>query len=102
MAIRAECLKPAAEGWEPPTPEEIRGVLNRIATRRGVEKFSGGMAAKFLGLGDKGDRAVRRWIGGNSEIPYAAWALLCSEAGLGEIWKREGEGRNARQEDFSG
>ena len=44
-------------------------------------------AAKVLGLGAKGDRTVRRWIGEDSAIPYAAWALLCDFAGQGCIWK---------------
>ena len=79
--IRLECLRPAAAGWQQPTGEEIREVL-RLAG------FTGGSAAKALGLGAKGDRTVRRWIGQDSEIPYAAWALLCDFAGLGSIWKQ--------------
>ncbi len=78
--IRLECLRPANDGWEQPTGEEIREVM-RIAG------FTGAQAAKALGLGAKGDRTVRRWIGQDSAIPYAAWALLCDFAGLGRIWK---------------
>lgn len=77
--IRATCLRPA-ESWTPPTGDELREVL-RLAG------FTGGKAAKALGLGSNGDRTVRRWIGGDSAIPYAAWALLCDFAGLGTIWK---------------
>lgn len=77
--IRLECLRPA-EKWEPPTGDEVREVL-RLAG------FTGGMAAKMIGLGKKGDRTVRRWIGEETHIPYAAWALLCDFAGLGQIWK---------------
>ncbi|WP_299315590.1 transcriptional regulator [uncultured Halomonas sp.] len=77
--IRLECLKPA-ECWTQPTGEEVREAL-RLAG------LTGGAAAKRLGLGAKGDRTVRRWIGEDSHIPYAAWALLCDFAGLGEIWK---------------
>jgi hypothetical protein len=51
--------------------------------------FTGGQAAKALGLGAKGDRTVRRWIGGDSAIPYAAWALLCDFGNLGQIWKKD-------------
>lgn len=77
--IRLECLKPA-ERWTQPTGEEVREAL-RFAG------LTGGAAAKRLGLGAKGDRTVRRWIREDSHIPYAAWALLCDFAGLGEIWK---------------
>lgn len=77
--IRLECLRPA-ESWSQPTGEEVREVL-RLA------ELTGGVAAKRLGLGAKGDRTVRRWVGEDSHIPYAAWALLCNLAGLGQIWK---------------
>ena len=77
--IRLECLRPA-ESWTQPTGEEVREVL-RLAG------LTGGAAAKRLGLGVKGDRTVRRWIGEDSRIPYAAWALLCDLAGLGQIWR---------------
>lgn len=77
--IRIECLRPA-EDWTPPSGEEVRTVLH-------LAGFTGGKAAKALGLGAKGDRTVRRWIGEDSPIPYAAWALLCHFAGLGVIWK---------------
>ena len=49
--------------------------------------LTGGKAAKVLGLGPKGDRTIRRWVGEDTPIPYAAWALLCDYAGLGLIWK---------------
>ncbi len=79
--IRNGCLQPAAS-WEQATGDEVREVL-RLAN------FTGGQAARALGLGAKGDRTVRRWVGGDSSIPYAAWALLCDFAGLGMIWKRQ-------------
>lgn len=79
--IRNDCLQSAAS-WEQATGEEVREVL-RLAN------FTGGQAARALGLGAKGDRTVRRWVGGDSSIPYAAWALLCDFAGLGMIWKRQ-------------
>ena len=79
--IRLECLRPAEE-WAQPTGEEVRELL-RLAG------FTGGKAAKALGLGTKGDRTIRRWIGEESAIPYAAWALLCDFAGLGFIWKKD-------------
>ena len=79
--IRLECLKPAGR-WAQPTGEEVREVL-RLAG------FSGSKAAKALGLGAKGDRTIRRWIGEDTPIPYAAWAILCDQAGLGVIWKED-------------
>lgn len=77
--IRLECLRPA-EKWERPTGEEIREVLQ-------LAGLTGGGAAKKIGLGQKGDRTVRRWIGEETHIPYAAWALLCDMAGQGKIWE---------------
>ena len=35
------------------------------------------------------DRTIRRWIGEDTPIPYAAWAILCDQAGLGVIWKED-------------
>lgn len=78
LNIRLECLKPAGR-WSRPTGEEIREVL-RLAG------FTGALAANSLGLGPNGDRTVRRWVSEESEIPYAAWAVLCHFAGLGIIW----------------
>lgn len=78
--IRPECLRPASAGWLQPSGDEVREVLRRAG-------FSGSRAAKELGLGAKGDRTVRRWVGEDSDIPYAAWALLCDFAGYGCIWK---------------
>ena len=80
--IRPECLRPYADGWEQPTGEEVRMVVN-------LANFSGSQAAKALGLGSQGGRTVRRWIGEETPIPYAVWALLCNYAGLGCIWKNE-------------
>lgn len=80
VPIRSACLQPASTQWEQPNGEEIREVL-RLAS------FTGGRAARELGLGMKGDRTVRRWISGESSIPYTAWALLCDFAGLGTIWR---------------
>ncbi|WP_425509581.1 transcriptional regulator [Xanthomonas albilineans] len=77
--IRPQCLRPA-QCWTQPTGNEIRSVLRMAG-------LTGGAAAKLLGLGAKGDRTIRRWIGGDSQIPYTAWAILCDLAGLGLIWR---------------
>ncbi|MBL3921631.1 transcriptional regulator, partial [Bacteroides thetaiotaomicron] len=29
----------------------------------------------------------RRWVGGDTPIPFSAWAILVEYAGLGKIWK---------------
>lgn len=77
-AIRRECLNPACS-WVRPTGEEIKEVM-RLAG------LSGSQAAAKLGLGTGGGRTVRRWLAKDSEISYAAWALLCYFAGLGLIF----------------
>lgn len=90
--IRFECLRPASDGWESPTGEEVRELLRIIAAKHDIQQFTGGMAARFLGLGAQGDRTLRRWTSGNgqtSSIPYAAWALLCDEAGFESIWRKK-------------
>lgn len=78
VKIRAECLTPAIS-WVQPEGDEVRQVLE-------LAGLSGGVAAALLGLGKGGGRTVRRWTGDESPIPYAAWAVLCHVAGLGEIW----------------
>ena len=77
--IRPECLAPGAS-FEQPSGAEIREVVRRTG-------MTGGEVGIFLGLSDKGGgRQIRRWISEESAIPYSAWALLCAEAGLGQIW----------------
>lgn len=79
VIIRKECLGPALN-WVTPTGDEIKDVL-RLAG------LSGAAAAGYLGLGKGGGRTVRRWTGEETDIPYAAWSLLCDKAGLGQIWR---------------
>lgn len=91
MSIRIECLRPAEDGWEAPTADEVREVIRLIAVAKGVDRFTGGDVARLLGLetGNEGrsrGRNVRRWTSGDQAIPYAAWCLLCYEAGYGVIW----------------
>lgn len=79
IEIRPECLQPA-QFWAEPTGAEIQEVLRRAS-------FSGRSAEAFLGLSsNSAGRTVRKWISGQSPIPYSAWALLCHAAGFGEIW----------------
>jgi len=46
--------------------EEFRALLQR-------GKLTGSAAAKIAGVNP---RTIRLWIGGDSEIPYSAWALI--------------------------
>lgn len=78
--IRKECLTPA-ESWIPPTADEITEIMHLISP-----ELSGGQLAKLLGLGKGGGRTVRRWLGGETDIPYAVWCLMVYEAGQGKIW----------------
>ena len=77
-AIRKANLQPFADGWEQPDSEQVRAILK-------LAGLTGGEAAKLVGLSD--GRTVRRWTGGDSLIPYAAWAILCDKAGYGKIWE---------------
>jgi DNA-binding transcriptional regulator YiaG len=79
--IRPSTLRPFAEGWEQPTADEIRAILTKAG-------LSGSQAASLLGI--ESGRTVRRWTGGQSPIPYTAWAILCQAAGQGIIWAPAG------------
>ncbi|WP_322058470.1 XRE family transcriptional regulator [Paraburkholderia sp. J63] len=78
VKIRPECLKPAIY-WEKPTGAEIQEIVRQAG-------FTGRLAADYLDLADKTGRQIRRWISGETDIPYSAWALLCHAAGHGAIW----------------
>ncbi|BCF95393.1 transcriptional regulator [Paraburkholderia largidicola] len=78
--LKPEHLRPFAEKWERPTGEVIAEVLHRAG-------LTGVRAAQLTGVAD--DRSVRRWTGDERGIPYAAWALLCHAAGLGQIWLQQ-------------
>lgn len=58
--------------WAPPSPRELREVL-------AVARLTGGAAARLVGVDG---RTVRKWVGAEREMPYAAWRLLCIYAGL--------------------
>lgn len=88
-SVRPECLRPADDGWEPPTAAEVRAIITKTG-------MTGSEVARFLGINSKGSRVIRRWAGGEDHIPYSAWALLCDRAGYSRIWERQGG------EDFSG
>ena len=70
--------------YRPPTPEEIRTVMQLIGTT--AEQL-----ARLVGVKD--GRAVRRWLApptakSHAQIDYAIWRLMLLEAGLVEAPKR--------------
>lgn len=85
IEIRPECFRPAAD-WAQPTGEEVREILHRINPPTGL---SGAETARLLGI--HSGRQIRRWTGGDAEIPYAAWAILCDMAGFPRIWVKKAE-----------
>ncbi|MFU1520786.1 helix-turn-helix domain-containing protein [Vreelandella alkaliphila] len=74
--VRPETLAPFRQ-WMPPDPGEIRAALQ-------VAGWTGERFAKAIGINA---RTVRRWLGGDVDIPYAVWAVLCIAAGWGVIWE---------------
>ena len=52
-------------GYQAPEPDELRETF---------KPYTGSQVAQMLGLSDS--RSVRRWIGGDVQIPYAAWRLF--------------------------
>lgn len=76
-AIRQECFLSYGAGWICPTPEEIRTLMQ-------IAQLTGSKAATLTGMKDS--RTVRRWIGGDTPIPFSSWAILVEYAGFGKIW----------------
>ena len=74
--IRPGCFKTFKE-WEAPTSNEVRTLVK-------MSGMTGAEVASLVGICNS--RTVRRWVGGDAPIPYAAWAILCHKAGLGIIW----------------
>ena len=75
--IRSSVLTQYANGWDYPSPTEIK-IAMQAAGWRNVDFH------KSIGVFD---RTVRRWISGEKTMPYATWCVLCAQAGYGEIWK---------------
>lgn len=85
LKLRKETFLKYAEGWERPTPEEIRELIRYIG-------MSGSEVAAAVGI--KSGRTVRKWQEthevtetGNenknkNEISYAAWRILLLKARL--------------------
>jgi hypothetical protein len=94
VTIRPETLR-AFPRWVQPTPDEIREVVRLAGVNRGLKRLTGVQVADLVGVAStgvgagRGSRTVRSWVG-QGRIPYAAWAILCAEAGFGLIWRPEG------------
>lgn len=92
--IRPETLRPFADDWQPPTPDEIREVLELIRQRKGLEKpLTGVDVALLVGMPaeigrGKGSRSFRRWVSNTNPSPmaYGVWSILAHLAGFGAIW----------------
>lgn len=76
LDIRSETLLPFDSGWEQPNADEVRKLLK-------FAELSGSEAGKLVGVNS---RTVRKWVGGQSSIPYAAWALLIENTIGQKIW----------------
>lgn len=73
VEVRRETRLPfASQGYRAPTKDEFRSVTQTLG-------LTGSMVGQLLGVTS---RAVRKWIGGESEVPYSAWRLLLIHAGL--------------------
>lgn len=71
--IRHGCRLPFSDQqYEPPTSEEVRQALKHGG-------LTGAAAGQLLGVGG---RTVRKWTGGERDIPYSAWRLLLIHVGL--------------------
>ena len=72
--VRPETLYKTDDGFLQPSADEVREVL-RLA------ELTGAAAGVLTGVNS---RTVRKWSGGETAIPYAAWRLLCQYVGLVE------------------
>lgn len=92
-SFRPETLEPFTKGWLPPDGDEIGHVLDLIRIRYELkERPTSAFIAGLIGLSgkqDSGSRTFRRWMskGDPAKAPFAAWGILCFEAGLGPIWR---------------
>ena len=59
-------------GWQPPSVSEFRELLR-------VADLSASQAGQLVGVDG---RKIRKWAGGEGEVPYAVWRLLSIYVGL--------------------
>ncbi|NOH56172.1 helix-turn-helix domain-containing protein [Vibrio coralliilyticus] len=76
LNIRSETLLSYDAGWEQPLPDEIRNLIK-------VMNYSGADVGRLVGVSS---RTVRKWVGGESPIPFSAWAILVEQATGEKIW----------------
>jgi hypothetical protein len=67
--------------WTPPTVEEFRELLR-------VADLPASAAGQLVGVSQK---KIRKWAGGEGEVPYAVWRLLCIYGGLAKPSVRNNE-----------
>lgn len=80
VEIRQASRVPFADpNYATPAPEEIRTAISSLA-------MTGSEVGRLLGVTG---RTIRKWTGGEREIPYAAWRLLLIEAELAEAGMAE-------------
>ena len=70
--VRPETLNDFKNGYERPTAQEVRNVV-------AFAGLTGSAAGGLLGVDG---RTIRKWVGGEAGIPFAAWRLLCIYTGL--------------------
>ena len=87
--IRPACFNRIDQGWECPSPDEIRAYLTeQDLTERAAARLMG-----IEGTDANAARLVRRYKAGERPIPYHAWRLLVLElrqplvALEGEAWE---------------
>lgn len=82
--IRGATLLEFDQGWEPPTPEEVRLLIEYAGRCAGKDKLTGGEVAALTGVNP---RNVRKWTAPEDssnyvKIPYAPWRLLLLHTGV--------------------
>lgn len=75
QGLSPACLLPFSQGWESPSPQDVRIILQMAA----LTEHKAGL---YVGLDQ---RTIRRWKSGTTAPSYAGWCLLVYVAGLGMI-----------------
>lgn len=73
--IRPTCFLHHSQGWEPPSPAEIREYLDA----HGLSSAAAGHLMGLAGRDANVARQVRRWKSGERTIPYPRWRELTRE-----------------------
>lgn len=75
LPVPRECFT-IASNWVMPTESQMVDFFD-------LNDFSNSWIGKLIGNSRKN---VGRWVTGEKVIPYAAWGIICYEAGIKEIW----------------